>query len=101
MKYHVGDIVSVNVEILKDKNKKISIVQPREDSEIEIMNFPIVAVDKVFQLYKIMIDQDIYGWYISKFHIKHQDIDAKLIGRKFYDITESLILNVISNEIIL
>lgn len=99
MKYHIGDIVSCNVEVFKDKKRKLSIIAPQEDSKIEIMSFPIVAIDEHMQTYKIIIEPDMPGWNISKFHVNHLNVNEKFLGNKFYDISESLILNVIPVKI--
>ena len=92
MKYKIGDMVRCAVEIFSNGKRKLSIVEPKKDSQIEIMSFPIVYVDNTMQLYKIIIEPDMTGWEISQFHINHYDIDPKFIGKKFYDITESLVV---------
>lgn len=92
MKYKVGDMISCNVEIFKNKKRKISVVEPKKDSEIEVMYFQIISIDEVAQSYKILIEPDMSGWDINKFHVKHQRVDDKLIGSKFYDVAESLIV---------
>jgi hypothetical protein len=92
MKYSVGDWVICNVEIFKDGKKKLSILAPGKDSQIETQFFPIVAIDRNLELYKIIIADELVGWMIGKFHIEYQHVDKKFYGRKFYDIPESLIL---------
>jgi hypothetical protein len=92
MKYKIDDLVSVNVETDKNKKKRLSIREPQPDSKIEVMNFPIVAIDSFMQTYKIIIEQDMSGWNISRFHVKYQGIDDKFLGKRFYDIPETLVL---------
>jgi|SRR6185436_13178598 len=95
MKYHINDVVKVNVESIKDKQKRISI-KPQKNSVLEEMNFTIIDVNERLQSYRILIHQDMVGWIISKFHTKHYNVSPELIGRKFYDIPESLILGLVS-----
>lgn len=92
MKYSVGDQIICNVEIFKNGTKKLSVLAPKKDSEIETYYFTIVAVDENLELYKIIIPDDLVGWIISKFHIEHQHVDKEYYGKKFYDISESLTL---------
>ncbi len=98
MKYKVGDLVSVNVEVDKNKKRRLSIREPQPDSKIEIMNFPIVATDPSMETYKIIIEQDMPGWDISRFHTKYQEVDEKYLGKRFYDITEALILGAVKDS---
>lgn len=98
MKYQIGDIVSCNVEIFKNNKRKLSMTPLQKDSTIEVINFPIIAVDEFLKNYKIIIEPDMSGWIISKFHTKYQNIDEKFLGKKFYDIPESIIINSVKNK---
>jgi len=62
------------------------------------MNFPIAAIDAFMETYKVIIEQDMPGWDISKFHTKYQEVDEKYLGKRFYDITEALILGAIKKK---
>ncbi len=93
MQYKVGDWVMCKVEIFADKKKKLCLFSsPQKDSTIELMSFPIVAIDKNAETYKIVIESDMSGWDISQFHIKCQNVDKKYLGKKFYDISEISVL---------
>lgn len=91
MKYSVHDFILASVEITKDGRKRFLIGKLKEGSTVEVMDFEIVAIDESSQTYKL-ITEDIDGWIISKFHLKHQDVDEKYLGRRFYDLSESLVL---------
>ena len=50
-------------------------------------------VDGKNQLYKIIVDNDICGWWVNGFHIENEKIDPRYLNKKFFDIQESFILN--------
>lgn len=92
MKYKVGDQVVVRVEISKQGPKRIVIREPKSDSKLIEKDFPIVIYHPVEQTYTLIVDDDITGWTISAFQVKHNKVDEKYIGKKFYDVTEDFIL---------
>lgn len=93
MKYKVGDWVICDVETFSNNKRKLLLTTPKKDSTIEQLSFPIVAVDKSMETYKLVIDYDMTGWEISQFHIKYQNVDKKYLGKRFYDITEALVID--------
>ena len=93
MSYAVNDEILCNVEVCPNGTKRILIREPDPLSGIEMMTFTVVAVDEPMGTYKVVIPEDVSGWIISRFHIKFQHVDEKFLGKKFYDITESLILD--------
>lgn len=92
MKYKVGDWVLCEVETSLDNKRKLYLANLKKDSKLEKLSFPIVAIDKNMQTYKIIIEYDMTGWEINHFHIRHQNVDKKSLGKRFYDITETFIL---------
>lgn len=92
MKYKVGDQVVIRVEIPKEGHKRILIREPKPDSKIVEKICPIVIKHEIEQSYTIIIEDDIIGWYISKFHVKHNNVDEKYLNKKFYDVTEEFIV---------
>lgn len=92
MKYKVGDKVVVRVEVPKEGAKRVLIREPKPDSKIVEKTFTIVIKHELEQSYTIIIDDDMVGWYISVFHVKHNKVDEKYVGKKFYDVTEEFIL---------
>lgn len=93
MKYQVGDMVECEVEIMKNKCRRLLIKSPERGSELTTMYFPVVAIDETLESCKIIIEEDMPGWYITRFHIEFEDVDPSFMGAKFYDISESLILS--------
>lgn len=91
MQYKIGDHVSVNVEYEKSGIKRILSRQPLKDSTVIAKLFPIVMLNHLEETYSIMIDDDMIGWFISKFHVENNGADKKLIGKKFYDVTDDMI----------
>lgn len=92
MKYKIGSTLICNVEVFIDGQKKVCINKSKKDSEILQKSFLVIGIDHMMKTYKIIIDDDMVGWIINSFHIKHQHIDEKFINKKFTDITESFIL---------
>jgi len=92
MKYKVGDQVVVKIEIPKEGCKRILIREPKPDSKIVEKTYPIAIKHEMEQSYTIIIDDDIVGWYISKFHVKYNNVDEKYLNKKFYDVTEEFIV---------
>ena len=91
MKYQVGDHIICKTEILPDgKRKRISIL-PTSNKVIE-EPFEIIGIDSTLETYKMLIADNMIGWDVSKFHIQFQHVDKVFLGKKFYDITESLII---------
>ena len=91
-KYKVGQSINCEIEIRKDKSKRFAL-NPLEDSEFITQSFEIIGMNKQFNTYKILIDDDIVGWYLSQWHVKYEDIDEKFVGKKFYDIDENYIID--------
>ncbi len=91
MNYSIGEFIFCNIEILNEGKSKISF-SPNKDSKIEKAEFLIVGVDEVAQTYKIILEDNMIGWNIGAWHVKHLDIDEKFLGKKFSDISESMIL---------
>ena len=92
MKYKVGDKVVVKVELQKSGSKRVLIREPLPDSKIVEKAFPIVMLHQMEQSYTIIIDDDMLGWQISEFHVKHNKVDKSLIGNKFYDVVDDWIV---------
>jgi ribosomal protein S19 len=92
MKYKVGDKVVVKVELQKSGTKRVLIREPLPDSKIVEKAFPIVMLHQMEQSYTIIIDDDMLGWQISEFHVKHNKVDKSLIGKKFYDVVDDWIV---------
>lgn len=96
MKFKVGEIVSCEVETRKNGTKAIVSRFIEEEITIEIKQFQIIHIAPCFpesehNMYTLLIPDDYLGWHINDFHIKHQDIDPKLKGKKFWDLTEEYI----------
>lgn len=94
MKYKINDNVLCDVEI-RPNGKYVVNKELLENAQLEEdkpRTFKIIAKDKVSELYTILIDDDLVGWYINDFHIKHQEISPKFKGLKFFDIHEYYIL---------
>lgn len=89
--YKVGDRVICSVENQKDGIKRILIKEPLKDSKVIKKEFVIVHSDEVTQFYTVIVDDDMVGWVISKWHIKYWDIDVKFLNKRFYDVPEILI----------
>lgn len=98
MNYSVGDEILCNIEVFHNGDKKISIREPQKNSVIEVMTFPIVSVDETTQTYKVIVPNDVSGWIISKFHIQFQHVSDKFMGKRFYDIAESLVLDKVKKK---
>lgn len=92
MKYKIKTRVVVKVEVPFSGNSKILTKEPAVDSKVIEKEFIIVAVNEQCQLYTIIIDDNMNGWIISQFHIKHCNVNPKYLGKKFYDITEPYVL---------
>jgi hypothetical protein len=92
MKYKIGDKVSCQTETKANGSKKLLIGDPSQGSKVGKGTFLIVAKDEAFQTYKIIIDDDMIGWSISSWHISNMRLDNKLLGKKFYDVQEELII---------
>jgi hypothetical protein len=92
MKYKVGDQVVVEVEVQKNGTKRIVNREALPDSKIIEKIFPIAAFDETDQSYKIIVDEDIVGWTVSQFHIKHMKVNEKYLNKKFYDLAEQFIV---------
>lgn len=80
------------VETPKVGKRKIVMGDSDPASVVQEKTFPIVYKDEAEQSYIIIIDDDIIGWNINSFHIKHWDVDKKYLGKKFYDIYEQFIV---------
>jgi hypothetical protein len=91
MLYKVGDKVICPVEIQKSGVKRISIREPLADSKVSKKDFQIIYIDPVIQAYTIVIDDDMTGWALDKWHVKYWNISEKLIGKRFFDVTETII----------
>lgn len=92
MKYHVGDMVTLNTEVRPGGGKYILSREPQEDCPLGNGSFQIVSRDEVLQTYKIIIDDDMVGWTISEFHIQHQGVASAFKYKKFWDVTEEYIV---------
>jgi hypothetical protein len=90
MKYKIGDRAICKFELRADGTKRILSREPDKTSKIGQDNYLIAAINNDY--YTIIIDDNMIGWNISKFHIKYQNIDDKLLNKKFYDVTEEMIL---------
>ena len=93
MKYNVGDYVKVAVDVSTDGKKRISTTPLQDGHKIEVFEFEVIMVDGKNQLYKILVDNDICGWWVNGFHIENEKIDPRYLNKKFFDIQESFILN--------
>ncbi len=92
MKYKVGDCVIVNTEKPINGQKRILIREPSPESILGSGVYQIVAKDDVLDTYKIIIDDDMLGWQISKFHVEHEGVPVAFKGKKFYDVHESFVI---------
>lgn len=93
MKYSVGDVIDCDVEILENGKKKICTPETSDEAKIELMSFEIVYVDEIMKTYKIIIDDNMSGWIIGKFAVKYEEVDEKFLGKKFYDLPESWVID--------
>ena len=94
MKYKVGDTVSVAIEILDGKKKLLGLRNLAQGSVLEIKDYPIVSINEFQGTYKLIIDDDVQGWIISKFHVQYEHVDNKYLGKKFYDVVELYITDI-------
>jgi len=84
----LGQQVKVKT-IVKDGFERI--VNNTVDGKVK--TFTIIGVpNKYTEYYTILIDSNMLGWTINKFHIDFLDIDKKYLGKKFFDIDESFIV---------
>jgi hypothetical protein len=97
-KYKVKDLVNCQVETRINGTKAIvsKHLPPEELSKLEIKQFEIIAVqniypDSTYHMYTIVIDDDMVGWMISEFHIRHQKVDIKFKNKRFWELTEEFI----------
>lgn len=90
----VSDIVQVKV-ISYNNKRRLVFADYLEDHQL--CSFEIVAVTKwhvdLPNYYIIVIDDDIIGWTISKYHVEYNEVNQKHIGSKFYEICEEFIVN--------
>lgn len=84
----LGDKLSYQVETKSNGFKWLTNSLPEKDSSVEIKEFIIIAVDKKHESYYVLLDDDMVGHIISKFHIKHYGVDEKFLGKKFLEIKE-------------
>ena len=94
MRYKVGEVVQVAVEILNGSKRLLGLRDPAEGSVLEIRDCPIVAINESQGTYKLILDDDVLGWVISKFHVRYEHVDEKYLGKNFYDVSESYITDV-------
>jgi hypothetical protein len=92
VKYKIGDRIKVNTEIPPGGQKRILIREPSPDSILGNGSYQVVAKNDIMQTYKIIIDDDMLGWYISAFHVEHEKVPVAFKGRKFYDIHLNFVL---------
>lgn len=96
MKFKIKELVLCEVETRKNGTKAV-VSRPIGDEIItESKQFQIIAITPVSALsedkiYTIVLPDDYLGWNINEFHIKHQDVDPKFRGKKFWDVTEEYI----------
>lgn len=84
----LGDKLSYQVETKSNGFKWLTNSLPEKDSSVEIKEFIIIAVDKKHESYYVLLDDDMVGHIISKFHTKHYGVDEKFLGKKFLEIKE-------------
>jgi hypothetical protein len=94
MRYKVGEVVQVAVEILNGSKRLLGLRDPAEGSTLEIKDYPIVAINESQGTYKLILDDDVLGWVISKFHVRFEHVDEKYLGKNFYDVSESYITDI-------
>lgn len=92
MKYKIGDMVWVQTEIRKNGKKYVLTRFPEDENKLEKAKFQIIGVDPMMESYRLVIDDEMIGWEISNFHIEYENVPKGFKGKKFWDITESYIL---------
>ena len=90
MNFKVGDRVICSVETQKNGLKRLLIKDPAKTSKVSQKEFLIVYFDERTQFYTLILDDDITGWIISKWHVKYLNISDKYIGKRFYDVPETV-----------
>lgn len=85
----------VKVELQKSGVKRILMKEPLGDSKIIEKAFHIAIVHPREQTYSIIIDDDIIGWTIGKFHVEHNHVDKSLVGKRFYDVNDDMIIKIV------
>lgn len=91
MKFKIKEIVSCRVETRDNKMKAVVSAptqRPTETKQFEIIATKLPYNDAEYYIYSILIPDDYLGWTINGFHTKHNGVDLKFIGKKFWDITE-------------
>ena len=91
MNYFVGDLVICGVEIRKNGGKAI-INREKPFTILEPKAFQIVAKDPLMESYTVIVDDDMVGWIISKFHVEHWNVPKAFLGKKFFEVTENYII---------
>jgi hypothetical protein len=95
IKYKVKDIVLCQVEIRKNGDKAIlsRILGPEEQIKLESQQFEIIAINQIYpeslyHMHTILVEDNMIGWIIGKFHTQHYKINQSFYGKKFWDLTE-------------
>lgn len=81
----IGDFVSCWV---KSNPKSISLIKTEIQNKFEIISLRPIYYESEYNLYMILLPDDFLGWQINKFHIQHQGVDEKFLGKKFYEIAD-------------
>jgi hypothetical protein len=95
--FKVGQIVKCQVETRKSGKKAIfarALLPEEEMPKLEEKEFEIIAIEHIkgenpYDIYSIVIDEDMIGWRIGAFKIEHEGVNIKHNGKKFFDITET------------
>jgi len=92
-KYKVGDFIKIKTTI-KDNFERI--VHKDYEDEHEIKLLQVIAKYHLHKdlppYYMVLVDPNMIGWTISRSHALYYDLNHDLLGYKFYDVYEDLII---------
>lgn len=85
-----GQVVNIKVAYVKG-DKMLVPASYRAEHEVKL--FTILRLPQNNNLnYMMLIDEDIAGWRIGEFHVIFMGVEAKHLGKKFFDIDQDYIV---------
>jgi len=92
MAFKIGNKVDCLIQII-DGRKKLFFDDMPTDKKIEKISCEIISINRIGKdcdekLYMISIPDDVAGWMVTQWRIKHQNIDKKYLNKKFHEVNE-------------
>ena len=99
MSHKIGSKVSCLVL----NKSKVYLGELVSNLKLEPQSFEIVASEPLYtdskdKLYTLLLEDNMVGWTFNKWHVEHWNINEKLLGKKFTQVSDAIINRELPNS---